>query len=51
MIIEEGDTAYEWGDEWGGELWLPLGKTIVEGAAYGSNNRLYKITAEKEIFR
>ena len=51
VMIEEGGEAYEWSVR--SELWLPLGKTKseVRGAAYGSDNRLYKITSEFEIFR
>ena len=47
-MIEEGGEAYEV-DRY--KSWIPLGTTKLLGAAYGSDNRLYKITSEYEVFR
>ena len=40
---------YEWAED--DKFWVPRSKNTFEGAAYGSNNRLYKITGEDEVFQ
>ena len=49
VISGKDKKAYEWHEEH--QYWEPLGKTDVLAVAYGSDNRLYKMTAEGEIFR
>ena len=49
VMSGEDKKAYEWAGA--NEHWEPLGKTDVLAVAYGSDNRLYKMTAEGEIFR